>query len=215
MNIKQLSYQKQANTLIHAFQKRNMEASYVDSKEEANRLVQTLIRDNSTVSFGGSMTLYEAGIIDELKSRDAAGKLTLLDRGKATTQEEAYNIPRDAFFSDYYLMSSNALTMDGELVNVDGNGNRLAALIFGPKKVFVVCGMNKVCKNEADARTRIQITAAPMNTLRLNKNTPCAKTGFCHQCLGTESICCQTVITRLSRDPGRIHVILVGEALGY
>ena len=112
-------------------------------------------------------------------------------------------------------MSTNAITADGELVNIDGNGNRVAALIFGPKQVIIVAGMNKVAVTEEEAINRARNMAAPPNCIRLNKHTPCAATGKCADCMGSETICCHTVITRRSRDAECIKVILVGEELGY
>lgn len=112
-------------------------------------------------------------------------------------------------------MSTNAITMDGELVNIDGSGNRVAALIFGPEEVIIVAGMNKVTADVPGAYKRVKNIASPPNCVRLNKNTPCAMTGQCGSCLGDDCICSQTVITRRSGIPGRIKVILVGEELGY
>lgn len=211
MTPKQIANANKAETIIHALEKRNMTGYYVPTSKEAVDFVQSFVEENALVSWGGSMTLAETGILDSLKERD----LTLLDRSRATTPEEIGKIYRDAFSADYYLMSTNAITLDGKLVNIDGNGNRVAALIFGPSKVLVVAGMNKVCVDEEDAIKRVQNIASPANTVRLQSQTPCASTGKCHKCLVPDCICCQTVITRRSRQADRIHVLLVGEELGY
>ena len=124
-------------------------------------------------------------------------------------------IYRKAFSTDYYLMSSNAITLDGQLVNIDGTGNRVAALTFGPAHVILVVGMNKVTKTVDEALDRVHNVAAPPNAVRLGSDTPCGKTGVCADCLSPECLCAQVLVTRYSRIPGRIHVILVGESLGY
>ena len=129
--------------------------------------------------------------------------------------EDSRKIFHDALMADYYFMSTNAMTIDGELVNIDGNGNRVAALIYGPENVIILAGMNKVAKDVAEAVDRVHLTATPMNCVRLNKQTPCAVTGVCADCLSPDCICNQVVITRRSGIQGRIKVILIGEELGY
>ena len=131
------------------------------------------------------------------------------------TPEDSRKIFHDALMADYYFMSTNAMTIDGELVNIDGNGNRVAALIYGPENVIILAGMNKVAKDVAEAVDRVHLTATPMNCVRLNKQTPCAVTGVCADCLSPDCICNQVVITRRSGIQGRIKVILIGEELGY
>ncbi len=210
MKPKQTAYKNQANTIIKGLKKRNMTGYYCNSSSEAVKLANSLIEDNKIVTWGGSMTINDIGLTDSLKTRN----LTILDRGKAKTPEEVKKAYRDAFSSDYYLMSTNAITLNGELVNIDGNGNRVAALIYGPDKVIIVAGMNKVAIDVPAAIERVHNFASPANTNRLNLNTPCSTSGICHKCL-SGSICCQTVITRNSRHNNRIHVILIGEELGY
>ena len=129
--------------------------------------------------------------------------------------EDSRKIFHDALMADYYFMSTNAMTIDGELVNIDGNGNRVAALIYGPENVIILAGMNKVAKDVAEAIDRVHLTATPMNCVRLNKQTPCAVTGVCADCLSPDCICNQVVITRRSGIQGRIKVILIGEEFGY
>lgn len=212
MDPKKTHYERQASTMIKNLIKRNMEGFYCATIAEAREKALSLIAPGETVSFGGSMTIEECGILDALRERE---DITLYDRATANNAEEMGEIFRQAFSADSYLMSANAITLDGELVNIDGNGNRVAALIFGPKQVIVVVGMNKVVATEEDAIHRARNMAAPANCVRLSKNTPCAATGKCADCMGGETICCHTVVTRRSRDAGRIKVILVGEELGY
>lgn len=211
MTPKKINYQNQAEQLIKQFNKRQMEAYYAKDSKEAVEKVLSLISEKSSIAFGGSMTISEIGLLDEIRKRD----YTLHDRGLANSPEEVRDIYLKSFDVDYYLMSSNAITLDGKLVNIDGNGNRVAALIYGPRNVIVIVGMNKLTNNEQDAINRIGTKAAPPNTIRLGSDTPCSKTGHCHECLTPQTICCQTVITRYSRVNNRIKVILVGEELGY
>ena len=168
-----------AARVLEELKKRSMEGYYCRTAQEAADLVSSLIADGETVTFGGSMTIGETGILDALKKRT---DLTILDRGEAKSPEEVQKIYRRAFSCDTYLMSSNAITRDGQLVNIDGNGNRVAALCFGPKQVLVIAGMNKVSETLEEAVSRAKNTAAPVNCLRLNKETPCARTGACGNC---------------------------------
>ena len=211
MNFKKEYYKNLANTVLKGFEKRFMEGYYCDSSEEAKKLALSLVSEGSTVSFGGSVTLDETGILTELRARE---DITLFDRATATTPEENKKIMHEALSCDYYFMSSNAITTDGELVNIDGNGNRVAALIYGPENVIIIAGMNKIVRNVEEGISRTRNVAAPPNCIRLNKNTPCAANGVCGNCL-KETICDQIVITRASRVPNRIKVILVGEELGF
>lgn len=212
MNPKQSFYENQANTIIANLKKRQMDGFYCPTKEDAVKKAMELVAPKSSVSFGGSMTLSESGIMATLNSRD---DITLYDRSKASSPEEIGKIYRQAFSCDTYFMSTNAITLDGELVNIDGNGNRVAALIFGPANVIVVCGMNKVATDTDAAIARVRNLASPPNCNRLNKNTPCAATGRCADCLSPDCICNHTVITRRSGVPGRIKVLFIGEELGY
>ena len=206
------TYELQANTVIKALEKRNMRGYYCPDCASAVKLAEELVPAGSTVSFGGSVSVSESGVMDMLKSRS---DIRLIDRSKAKTPEETKQMYRDAFSSDVYFMSTNAITLDGELINIDGNGNRAAALIYGPDKIVMIVGMNKLVSTVEDAVNRVSDIAAPANGVRLNKQTPCATTGFCHDCLSPECMCSHTVSTRRCYTPDRIHVILVGEALGY
>ncbi len=200
-----------ADKIIAAMQSRQMECIYFETKKDMLEYLKAVVPAKATASWGGSMTLYESGVIDLLRG----GLCKLIDRDAAKTPEEAHKCMHHAFDADYYFLSANAITMDGKLVNIDGNGNRVAALIYGPKQVFVIAGMNKVVKDEEAAMDRIKNMAAPMNVMRLSTGAPCSKTGNCMHCKGSGTICCHTVITRYSRHPGRIKVLLVGEELGY
>lgn len=211
MSVKKDYYQKLSNTVIKGFTKRHIEGYYCETIEEARELAMSLVPSGSTASFGGSVTLTETGVLDALRTRK---DVTLYDRDKATNPEETKKIFHDALSADYYFMSSNAITTDGELVNIDGNGNRVAALIYGPENVIVIAGMNKIAKNVEEGINRVRNIASPQNCIRLNKNTPCSVNGVCGNCL-SDTICDQIVITRASRIPNRIKVILVGEELGF
>jgi len=212
MNPKQSFYETQAETIIRNLNKRHMEGFFCATAAEAAEKASSLVAEGSTVSFGGSMSLSESGVMDMLRSRS---DIRLIDRSLAKTPEEVRQVYLDAFCSDTYFMSTNAITLDGQLVNIDGNGNRVAALIYGPLQVILIVGMNKVVANADDAIRRVHNTATPPNCIRLDKKTPCAATGACADCLGDDCICSQTVITRFNRTPGRIKIILVGEQLGY
>ena len=211
MSIKKEYYKNLSNTVLKGFDKRFIDGYYCETKEDAKELALSFVTENSTVSFGGSVTLDETGILEDLRNRT---DITLYDRATAKTLEENKKIMHDALSCDYYFMSSNAITVDGELVNIDGNGNRVAALIYGPENVIIVAGMNKIVKTVEEGISRTRNVASPQNCVRLNKNTPCAINGVCGNCL-SDTICDQIVITRASRVPKRIKVILVGEELGF
>ena len=196
--------------LIENFNKRNMEAYYCVTKEEALAKALELIPESDVVSWGGSESLNEIGLIDAVKKTNK-----VIDRATAASMEEKQELMRQALLCDTYLMSSNAVSQDGQLVNIDGNGNRCAALIYGPKKVVMVVGMNKVAADLDAAMSRARNTAAPANVQHFpGLKTPCSVTGVCANCMSQETICCQFVITRYSRFPNRIKIILVGESLG-
>ena len=211
-----MSFVKQSNanaaaTILKGLKKRNMEGYFCESFAEAVETALKLMPEGSVVSWGGSMSISECGLMDALR----AGNYTLIDRAAAKTPQEKREIYAKTVMADYYLMSTNAITMDGELVNIDGFCNRVACLCAGPENVVIIAGMNKVVKNVESGLDRIRTKAAPPNTVRLNKNTPCAKTGICGDCFSPDCICSQTVITRRSGIPGRIKVILVNEDLGF
>lgn len=212
MNPKDTYYETCAASILNHLKKRRMDGYYCKSAQEAKELALSFVTKGDSVSFGGSMTLAETGLLEELRSKK---DILLLDRTHAATPKEVQQIYAKAFTADTYFMSTNAITLTGELVNVDGNGNRAAALIWGPKQVIILAGMNKVCPTLEDACRRVREIAAPPNCIRLNKKTPCATSGSCGDCYGDDCICSQMVITRRSQIPGRIKVILIGETLGY
>jgi len=199
-------------TIIKNLEQRNIEGYYCDTAKDACEKAMSLIKEGSLVSWGGSVTIREIGLIDMLGSRN----LRLLDAFRPPSPNEAYEHFRQTLLADYFLMSTNAITLDGKLVNIDGTGNRMAAFILGPREVLVFAGANKVAESEEDALARIKTHACPGNAARLNKEkTPCAVTGKCGDCLIQECMCCHTVITRFSRMPGRIKVLLINENLGF
>ena len=211
MTPKQTFYENQAKSIIHKLAARKMEGYYCPDKESAKAKVLELIGPNKkVVTYGGSVSLDEVGLKEAVEE---AGH-DLLRREKYVTPEEKRECFAKQTLADVFMMSTNAITLDGELVNIDGSGNRVACLSFGPNEVIVVAGMNKVVSNVEEGIARSRNFAAPPNTVRLGCDTPCAKIGQCGNCLN-DTICCQIVVTRASRVPGRIKVILVGEELGY
>lgn len=208
---KQQTYENLAEGLIEAFNRRGIEGYYCQDREEALSTALRFLTPGCTVAWGGSVTCTEIGLFDALKKTDCA----FIDRTAAKTPEEQRELYAKTVLADYYFMSSNAITLDGELVNIDGNGNRVACLITGPKNVIVIAGMNKIALDVKSAFDRVRNVAAPPNGVRLGTKTPCAKYGRCHDCYAADSMCCQFVVTRKSRIPGRIKVLLVGEELGY
>ena len=194
-------------TVIKNLEKRNMKGHYCETVEDAKALVLSMIKEDDIVSWGGSVSVNQIGVKEELKN--------VIDTS-TTKPEEALPLRKKALTCDVFLTSTNAITMDGELVNIDGMGNRVAAMCFGPDKVIVVAGANKIVKDEATAIARIKTEACPPNCIRLAKKTPCAVTGECGNCMiPGQTICAYTVTTRFSNFPDRIHVILVNENLGF
>ena len=204
--------EKQAQAIIKALEKRNMTAFYCEDMESCRNKVLELIPADSVISWGGSMSIHECGVPQALKDR---GDCEVLDRSLYTTPEQQKEFAVKTFQCNYYLMSTNAITLDGELINIDGYGNRVASLIYGPDHVIVIAGMNKVVPDVKQGFDRIRNIASPPNTIRLSKDTPCAKTGKCGDCMSPDCICNQIVVTRRSRDKERIIVILVNDNLGF
>ncbi len=200
-----------AGQVIKKFKQRGMDAYYCATKEEAKEKILKLMPKGSVVAAGGSESMAKAGVMEAVKS----GDYRFIDRTAAKTPEETRRLFAEAVCADYFLMSTNAFTKDGELVNVDGMGNRVACLSYGPSHVIVLASMNKMCTTVENALERIHTLASPPNALRVNADTPCAKTGICADCLSPQCICCQTIVTRFSRISGRIIVVLTGEPLGF
>ena len=199
--------EKLAETVIKGLQSRNMSGYYAASKEEALKQALELIPAESTISMGGCMSAYEIGLINALEN----GNYHYLDRSKMEPREGLLA----AYDSDIFLSSTNAITNDGILVNIDGNSNRVSCIAQGPKKVIFIVGMNKVCADLDSAMKRARNVAAPINAQRFDIKTPCKETGKCFDCKSPDTICCQFLITRYSRHIGRIHVILVNDDLGF
>lgn len=212
MNPKQTFYKITAEKIIENMKKRQIEGYYCATAAEASELAMSFVKPGMTVSNGGTMTATDMGMLDALKDRN---DITFLDRRDASTPEEITRIYHESFDADCYFMSTNAITREGELVNIDGTGNRVACLIYGPKTVIILCGMNKAALDVNDAYLRVKNIASPPNAIRLNRNTPCALTGKCGDCFSPDCICSHTVVTRRCAIPGRIKVILIGEELGY
>ena len=202
-------YDKAGSKVVEALKRRRFDAYYVSTREEAVEKVLSLIPKEDTVSWGGTMTVDELGIKELLAKRGQR----LIDRD-AVKPEERESTMREALFCGTFLMSANAVAESGELVNIDGMGNRVAALCYGPRSVVVIVGMNKVMPTLDAAILRARHIAAPSNAQRFGGNTPCAVTGECADCVSADCICNQIVVTRGTRPAGRIKVILVGEDLG-
>ncbi|MBR4444877.1 MAG: lactate utilization protein [Solobacterium sp.] len=197
-----------AQKVIKGLGTRNMTGYYAADKEEALKIALSLIPEGSTATMGGGMSVHEIGLVQALKE----GNYNYIDRDAAEDRRAAMLAAYDA---DVFLASCNAITEDGVLVNIDGNANRVSAIAYGPKKVVFIVGMNKVCNDVDGAMKRARNVAAPINNQRFNGNNPCKKTGACANCKSPDTICCQFLVTRYSKHPGRIHVILVNDALGF
>lgn len=208
---KQKYHQTIAETVIKNLEKRQMKGYYCPDKESAVQLALELMPKGSSVAWGGSMTLVETGLLEKIRTED----YQVLDRESASTIEQQKEVYSKIAVCDTFLMSTNAITVGGELVNIDGRGSRVAFLCFGPEQVIILTGMNKLVQDVESGWKRVKVSAAPPNTTRLGRETPCAVTGKCHDCHAPGCICSQTVITRHSTIPGRIKVILIGEELGY
>lgn len=203
---------KLAEQMIKALEARNMEAQFVETKEDALKAAMALIPEGSIVSWGGVQSAHEIGLIKALKD----GNYTTLDREGESDPDKKAEIEKKVFTEcDYFLCSANGMSENGVIVNVDGNSNRVAAVAYGPKHVIFIIGMNKVVHTEQDAYNRAKYIAAPINAQRFGLDTPCAKFGKCMDCQHEQCICCEILTTRYSRHKGRMKVILVNEELGF
>lgn len=210
-DIKKKRYGKLGPKVCEALEKRGFEAYYFESAEEAREKILGMIAPDASVGYGGSLTVNALGLKEALRERGN----TMCDRDLAQSPEEKKAIEHAALNADWFLMGANAISEDGQLINIDGIGNRVAALIYGPENVLVVSGMNKVVKTLDDAWSRARNTAAPENMARFTGlQTPCAITGSCSDCLSPDCICNQLVHTRRCKPPKRIKVILIGEDFG-
>lgn len=203
--------EKLAAKLIKNLECRHYNAYFCKTKEEAVNIITDMIPKGATVAWGGSMTIRDMGLTAKLK----AGDYEIYDRDDVNTLEDKIRMYRKAFECDYYLSSVNAISEDGVIVNIDGNGNRVAAITWGPEHVILVVGLNKVCQDVDAAIKRARSEAAPINMARFDLNTPCQKDGTCHDCLSPDSICNYISIQRMSHPAKRHTVVLVDENLGY
>ncbi|MBR1483148.1 MAG: lactate utilization protein [Ruminococcus sp.] len=217
------AFQARIEKTMQNLRRNRMEAYFCETSAEACAQVRALLQKGDVVSCGGSVTLRQTGVYDLISSAD----YNFLDRSRpGMTREEVEEVYRKTFMADAFVTSTNAVTENGELYNVDGNSNRVAAILYGPKSVIVVCGVNKIVANLDEAVRRVKTKAAPPNTVRLNLETPCSKTGecvslrkeqpeMCEGCHGDARICCNYVVCAQQRHVNRIKVILVNEELGY
>ena len=201
-----------------ALEKNNMSAYFAQTSKEAVRLVEGLLCAGDTISCGGSVTLDASGV----KALMRSGRYNFLDREAVETDAERQAIYRQTFSADAFLTSSNAITESGELFNIDGGGNRVAAMLFGPKKVIVVAGWNKIVRDLNAAKLYVKAVTVPANALRLHIDTPCTHAAcpgtdgdLCSGCSSENRLCAQYTVMARQRVRGRVHVILVGEELGY
>ena len=205
-------YEKRGQKLAANLRKHHFEAYYCDNKEEALAKALELIPEGSSVGWGGALSAQQIGLIDAIRG----GNYTAIDRDVISDPVEKVKVMKQALLADVFIVGANALSMDGQMVSIDGNGNRVAAIVYGPDSVIVVAGMNKAVDTLEDAVRRVRTVAAPMNKQRFPAlQTPCAVTGTCADCHSECSICNQLLITRNSKPAGRIKVILVGEELGF
>ncbi len=210
-SFKKARYKSAALTLKNALISRGFDAYVCENGEEATTLALSLIPENHSVGFGGSVTLDSIGIKEALYEKGQE----MIDRSKAKSTFESREIMKKALLADTFLMGTNAVSADGQLVNIDGNGNRVAALCYGPSQVLVFAGMNKLAPDLDSALKRARNSAAPTNAARFDITTPCKSQGVCRDCKNPDSICAQIVITRMCREKGRIKVILITEELGF
>lgn len=211
---KEKIYRAKALKVIENLKKRNMDGIYCENSGQAVAEIIKMIPHGSLVGLGGSETIIESGLVEGLRKLD----IRLLDRYKGgISKEEINKMRRESLLSDIFITSSNAVTVDGKLVNIDGTGNRVAAMIYGPSKVIFLVGMNKVVRTFEDAISRIKNHSAPLNAVRVGVETPCFHLGYCNEpnCFPPHRICNQVVIIEANPTPGRIMVVLVGEELGF
>jgi L-lactate utilization protein LutB len=208
--IKAIWNNKLGPKVVEFLKKRRFEAWYFSNREDALKQLYSLIPKEHVVAWGGSLTMEALEI-----QKTASKRYTVINRDAAKSPEERVSCMRSALTCDTFIMGANAISEDGQIVNIDGGGNRVAALIYGPKQVIVAAGMNKVVKTLDDAVTRTRTVASPKNQQRFpDHKTPCTVNGSCGDCISPDCICAQMVITRFCNPPGRIKVILINEDLG-
>lgn len=211
MTVQQQAFEKLAKSTIGFLAERNMEGYYFENSQSCVDAVLSMMPSNSSVSFGGSQTIKETGLLDAIRKQN----YRIIDRASAKNEKEMRELYAQTVLSDYFLMSTNAITNNGILVNIDGNANRVSCLCQGPSHVMILAGRNKFAASVQSAIDRIHSYACPPNAIRLNRNLPCGITGICHDCLAADCFCNQIVITRRSNHKGRIKVFLINEDLGY
>ena len=208
---RQKYYEKRGQMLVKNLQSRHFEAYYCANKSDALKKALELIPEGASVGWGGAMSALQIGLLDAVK----AGKYRAIDRDTAASPHERIKLQKDCLLADVFITGANALSLDGQMVNIDGMGNRVAAIVYGPESVIVIAGMNKVVDTLNAAVTRARTIAAPMNKQRFSAMTPCEVTGSCADCKCEDSICNQLLITRNCRPAGRIKLIIIGEELGF
>ncbi|MBP3304527.1 MAG: lactate utilization protein [Oscillospiraceae bacterium] len=208
---RELYYEKRGQIMVKNLKSRHFDAWYCANREQALKKALELIPEGAVVGWGGATSAQQIGLLDALN----AGNYRTIDRDKCKTMEEREQAARDCFSADVFLTGANGLSLDGQMVNIDGNGNRVGAIIYGPKAVLVIAGMNKVEDTLEAAINRARTVAAPMNQQRFLLKNPCTVTGTCADCKSESCICNQIVITRHCRPAGRIKFVLVGEELGF
>ena len=204
-------YEKRGQTLVKNLRKHHFDAYYCETREEALEKALSLIPEGECVGWGGATSAEQIGLLNALRT----GAYHAIDRDTAPSADARTEMMRRCLLADTFVTGSNAISLEGELVNIDGMGNRVAAIVYGPKKVLVIAGVNKITDTLEDALTRARTVAAPINKQRFGADTPCTFTGSCADCLSDGCICNQILITRNCRPAGRIQVIIVGEELGF
>ena len=208
---KQNYYEKRGRILVRNLQQRHFDAHYCADKAAALQKALELIPEGASVGWGGALSAAQIGLLEAVK----AGPYRAIDRDTAQSPQERVKLQKECLLSDVFITGANALSLDGQMVNIDGMGNRVAAIVYGPESVLVIAGMNKVVDSLEDAVKRARTVAAPMNKQRFGGSTPCITTGSCADCRCEDSICNQILITRNCRPAGRIRFIIVGEELGF
>ena len=208
---KRKAYEKRGQILVKNLKNRHFDAYYCADRKEALQKALELIPKGATIGWGGSVTAKDIGLMDAVRS----GDYRPYDRDNVATPEERTRLMKQSLLADVFITGANALSLDGQMVNIDGTGNRLGGIVYGPDSVLVVAGMNKVVSTLEEAVTRARTVAAPMNKQRFPAQTPCEVTGVCADCKSEACICNQVLVTRHCRPAGRIKFILVGEDLGF
>lgn len=212
MTAKEMYYEKRGNILVKNLKARHFDACYCATKEEALAQALSRIPEGASVAWGGSVTAQQIGLFDAIRS----GNYRPIDRDKCTTAQEREQAMKQGLLANVFITGANGLSLDGQMVNIDGTGNRVAPIVYGPDRIIVIAGMNKVEDTLDAAVHRARHIAAPMNCQRFaGKQTPCAVTAVCGDCKSVDCICNQILITRHCRPEGRIQFILVGEELGF